>query len=241
MPVSTRRYSELRLAISDYLQQGNWQRLLEVCGTSDDEVSRTIAVIFTLYDPRNVWKFLDYVSELSTEERRQKRDSIATCCYTLGKMGQSDIKKTIILLKRFLLEDRFLKDPVIAALSNMWVLDRKNTSSILYDSWILGNDQSEDLQEASLRSVEYLTKESPNLSIDFLEKVDSLGDERKMASGIAQELISKYASPKRTPSEVDQQIMSSSLKQKKNQTSRKQEENKHKKKDKKKKKKGKRD
>jgi hypothetical protein len=191
VPVSTRRYTELKLAISDYVQRRNWTRLLELCGTSDDETAKTIAVIFTLYDPRNIWRFLDYVHTLSAEERREKRDSVATSCYIIGKMGQSDTEKSLNYLRSFLADDHMLRGPVTLALSNLWVLETKKTSSVILKSWVLRGEDNDDLQEVGIKSSEFLAIKAPEMVASFLLKVASIAD-RKAAAKAAEELISNY-------------------------------------------------
>jgi hypothetical protein len=192
MPVSTRRYLELRLTISDYLQRRSWMRLLEVCGTSDDETAKTIAVIFSLYDPKNTWKFLEYAAGLSAEERRRKRDSIATCCYIIGKMGQDNTSKALSLLRLFLSDDHMLRAPVLAALSNLWVLDTRKTATIVFDSWVMDDSENEDLQEIGIRSSEFLVSKEPRMILAFLKKVSALASQRKVASKISDELLEQY-------------------------------------------------
>ena len=110
------------------MQRGEWARLFEVCNANDDEASRTIAVIMSGYAPKNVWQFLDYVANLSSESRKQKRESVVTCCYIIGKIGQTDVKKSLSYLRQFLAEDPSIRDPALAALSNLWVLNPRTTS-----------------------------------------------------------------------------------------------------------------
>jgi hypothetical protein len=193
MPVTTKRYMELRFTISDYLQRRNWARLLDVCGTSDDETAKTIAVIFSLYDPKNVWKMLELAASLPVDERKKKRDTVATCCYIIGKMGQDDTAKGLGLLKQFLRDDRSVRDPVLAALSNLWVMDPKTTSSVILDSWIMDEDGSKDLQELGVKSTEYLASKEPKLVMGFLKKASTLSENRKIAAKISNELIARYA------------------------------------------------
>jgi len=189
MPVSIRRYTELKLAISDYLQRRNWSRLFELCGTSDDETAKTISVILTFYDSRRLWSFLDYVYKMPVNERREKRDSVATCCYVLGKIGQTRTERALDYLRKFLSEDHMLRSPVTAALSNLWVLDTKKTARIIWRKWILKGAENDDLQEVGVRSTEYLAKNAPeNVSL-FLLKVSSLGDKRRVAGRTAQEIL----------------------------------------------------
>jgi len=199
MPVSVRRYTELKLSISEYLQRRNWIRLFELCGTSDDETARTIAVILTLYDSRKIWSFLNYVHNLSEEERREKRDSVATACYVLGKIGHTKTEKSLDYLRRFLLDDHMLRAPVSAALSNLWVLATSTSCKVVMKKWILNNEDNDDLQEVGVRSSEYLAKNVPARISPFLRRVASLGAERKIASKAASELIeaTEIRSPRR--------------------------------------------
>ena len=191
MPISVRKYTELKLAISDYLQRRNWARLFELCGTSDEEAAKSIAVILTLYSSKLVWNFLDYVSKLSSEERREKRDSVATCCYVLGKMGQTNTEKALNFLRQFLLEDHMLRGPVTTALSNLWVLDTGKTKTTVMRKWILSREDNDDLQEIGVKSTQYLADEAPEKVSSFLKKVSSLGRERRAASKSADEIISE--------------------------------------------------
>lgn len=186
MPVSIRKYTELKLAVSDYLQRRNWIRLFEVCGTGDDETAKTIAVIFTFYDEREVWKFLKYVHDLDLETRREKRDSVATACFIVGKMGQSDVKKSLDYLRRFLSDDHMLQSPVTQALSNFWVISPRKTGRIILDSWISANN--DDLQKVGVMSSEYLGERAPNEVSGFLLKVSTL-DGKKVAARAARELL----------------------------------------------------
>jgi hypothetical protein len=189
MPVSIRKYTELKLAISDYLQRRNWTRLFELCGTSDDETAKTIAVIMTFYDPKRLWNFLDFVFKMPVEERKGRRDSVSTCCYVLGKIGQSRLETTLNYLRHFLVDDHMLRAPVSAALSNLWVLDTKKTARIILKQWVLKGAESDDLPEIGIRSSEYLAKNAPETISPFLLKVASLRDERKVAVRTAREIL----------------------------------------------------
>lgn len=191
MPVSIRRYTELKLAISDYLQRKNWTRLFELCGTGDEETAKTMAVILSLYSPKLVWSFLDYVFGLSSEERREKRDSVASCCYVIGKMGQTNADKALNYLRLFLLEDHMLRTPVTSALSNLWVLDTRKTMKIVMRNWVLNREENDDLQEVGVKSCGYLARGAPERLSSFLKKVSSLGLERKSASRSADEIIAE--------------------------------------------------
>ncbi len=195
MPVSIRRYTELKLAISDYLQRRNWARLFELCGTSDDETAKTIAVIMTFYDPRRLWHFLDFVFKMPIEERKERRDSVATCCYLLGKIGQTNTEKTLTYLRHFLLEDHMLRGAVTASLSNLWVMEAKKTARIILNQWVLKGRESDDLPEVGIRSGEYLAKNAPDAISSFLLKVASLGDEHKIAVRAAREILDEIGIP----------------------------------------------
>ena len=164
LPISTSLYTELRFAISDYFQRGEWARLFQVCGTNDDEASRTIAVIMVGYEPKSVWQFLDYVANLESEARQQKRESVATCCYIIAKIGQTNVPKSLLYLRQFLAEDSTMREPVSAALSNLWVLNSRITSSVLFNTWILKNDRNDMLQEVSVSSCAYLASNDPEES-----------------------------------------------------------------------------
>ena len=192
MPISTREYLELRLASSDYIQRASWDRLLELCGTTDDETSRTIAAIFSFYSPEKVWKFVEYAASLPPDQRKEKRDSMATIAYIIGKIGHSDLKKSLAVLKTLLSDDHMLRAPVSAALSNMWVLETTQTARDLFHNWIMEGEDNNDLQEVGVKSAEYLASQAPSSVAAVLKKVDSLGGERKPASRAAQELIAKY-------------------------------------------------
>jgi hypothetical protein len=189
MPVSIRKYTELKLAFSDYLQRRNWVRLFELCDTSDDETGKTIAAIMTLYDPKKVWSFVDYVHDLSREERRRRRDSVATVCFIIGKIGQTRTEKALADLRQFLLDDHMLRVPVNSALSNLWVLDTRKTSTNIMKKWVLNNEDSDDLQEIGVKSSEYLAKNAPEKVTLFLRKVASLDDDCKVAAKTAKEVI----------------------------------------------------
>ena len=171
-PVSTRRFSELRLTISDLLQTRNWDRLLDACGTSDPEVSKSIAVIFSLFSPENLWHLCNHALDLSLEERRLKRNSIVTVCYALGRVGNSDVKRSLSTLKKFLLSDHMLLSPVEAAMSNLWVLAPKIMSQEILRKWIQQNkDADEDLLRAGVSSCKYMFENSPESVLPFLKRV----------------------------------------------------------------------
>lgn len=172
--------------------------MFELCGTSDDEQSRIISNIFSLYEPKRIWKFVNYVSGLSPEDRRSRRASLRTVCYILGKIGQTDTKRALRILKLLLSDDHMLRSPALAALSNLWVLDTRATANILLKSWILAGEENDDLQEISVRSAEYLASEQPELVRRFLLRVSKLQHRAKISARIAEQLIETYASSKRS-------------------------------------------
>jgi hypothetical protein len=193
MPISTSLYTELRFTISDYLQRQDWARLYEVCGTDDDEAARTIGVIMSGYEPKSVWQFVDYAYGLDQDQRVQKPKSVATVCYILARMGQTNLKKTLSYLRQFLLENPALKGPVSVALSNMWVLSPSETSFSLLNDWILNSEGSdESLQDAAVESCEYLASNDLKKVSDFLEKISNLEGSRPAAKK-ARDLLRKYA------------------------------------------------
>jgi hypothetical protein len=190
MPVSTTRFTEVRFAISDLIQKEDWKSLFELGGTSDDEQSRMVATIVSNYDPRRVWRFVEYVYGIPPEVRRSRHDSIRTVCYLLGKMGQSNTRRALHLLRQFLSEDHALRAPVLASLSNLWVLDTRITSSALLRSWILNSEEDDDLQDVAVRSCEFLATEEPAGVSKFLLHVSKLED-RKPASRLAAQILSE--------------------------------------------------
>lgn len=170
MPISTGLYTELRFTISDYMQRGEWNRLFEVCGTDDDETARTIGVIMSGYNPKRVWEFVDYSSKLNVERRLEKATSVATVCYILARMGQTNIRRTLSVLRQLLWENRDLREPVASALSNMWVLDPHETSRLLLSSWTI-DGQTKAIQEVAVESCRYLGTHVPSRASNFLERV----------------------------------------------------------------------
>jgi hypothetical protein len=197
LPVTIRKYTELKLAISDYVQRRNWTRLFELCGTSDAETAKTIAVILTFYDPKRLWSFLEFVSRLSVADRREKRDSVATCCYLLGKIGQTRLEKSLDYLREFLASDHMLRGPVEAALSNLWVLNTKKTSDLVWNQWVIKAEENEDLQEIGVRSSEYLAKHAPERISSFLVKVASLDGSQKVAARTATQILEEIGISRR--------------------------------------------
>ena len=191
MPVSTRRYTELRYTIADLLQRENWASLFEICGTADDEQSKIISVIFSMYDPRRAWKLIDKTMDIPASERRSKRYSMRTICYILGKVGQSKTSRAIKALKIFLSDDHMLREPVNAALSNLWVLDTKITSTSLLE-WVSNSGDNDDIQEIAVRSCAYLASQDPSKVEKFLRKVSSMGKKARVASAIADSMITNF-------------------------------------------------
>ena len=129
------------------------------------------------YDPKTVWQFVDYSSKLDVERRLQKTNSVATLCYILARMGQTNIKRTLSILKQFLSEIFNLTDPVSSALSNMWVLNPRETSSLLLASWTVDR-KSETVQEVAVESCRYLGSHEPARVTNFLERVSRSNQKR---------------------------------------------------------------
>ncbi len=171
MPISTRRLTEIRFMISDFLQRGTWQELYNDCGTNDLELARSIANIFSMYEPAHVWKFTDYVTKLPADKRREKRDSTLVACLTLGRIGESDTRKALRALRLLLSDDHMLRQPVEASLSNLWVFDRRTTAKHLFESWILKAQGNNDLQEIAVLSSSYLCSQDPKSVEPFLKKI----------------------------------------------------------------------
>ena len=146
------------------------------------------------YEPKNVWQFLDNVANMKSEFRQQKSGSVLTCCYIIGKMGQTNVKKSLSYLRQFLVENPMMRDPVSAALSNLWVLNTRTTASILLNNWILKNDQNEALQEVGVSSCEYIASNDPKRVANFLLSVSAL-DEQSIAARTAKQLMKKYVPP----------------------------------------------
>lgn len=198
MTISTKHYIDLKYAISDCLQRDNWTTLFELCRTNDVEVSKTIAAIFPLYDPKSEWGFVDYVASLSSEERLHKWESVATVCYILGKIGNLNPRRAISDLRIFLSENRMLRSAVMAALSNIWVMNSRTTSDTIFKTWVLKSGGNEDLQEVAVKSCEYLASNEPSRVSSFLRKVSNLA-RKETASEVAKELISKYLPQRQAP------------------------------------------
>ncbi len=181
--------------VSDLLQTGDWAKLFENCGSNDPEIAKSVSGIFSMYDPVHVWKFVDYVLKLAPEIRRERRDSTAVVCYILGRIGHHDTKISLSALRTLLADDHMLRAPVIASISNLWILDRRTTERILFDSWILKGEDNNDLQEVAVRSVEYLLSQDPKQCEPFIRKIVRLADPKfRPARNAASELASGFLS-----------------------------------------------
>jgi hypothetical protein len=210
MPISTRRLTEIRLLISDLLQRGDWEKLFVDCGTGDLELARSIANIFGMFDPAHVWKFIDYVGKLPREKRKERRDSTLVTCLTIGRVGQVNPSKALKYLRLFLSDDHMLRQPVEASLSNLWVFDQRETQREIFNSWILGRDTNDDLQEIGVLSSAYLLSKEPKAVEPFLIRVlmlknsayaaaknaaKSLAEEYRMLSRIESRSINRKKEP----------------------------------------------
>jgi hypothetical protein len=193
MPISTRRLTEIRFMISDFLQRGAWQELYNDCGTNDLELARSEANIFSMFEPAHVWKFVDYVSKLPADKRREKRDSTLVVCLTIGRIGESNTRKGLRTLRLLLSDDHMLRQPVEASLSNLWVFDRRTTAKELFESWILKGQGNDDLQEIAVLSSAYLCSQDPRAVEPFLTKIVRLSNsDNSPAKEAAKNLAAKY-------------------------------------------------
>lgn len=196
MPLSAKRFSELRLLVSDLLQRGDWPRLFDSIGTNDPELAKAISGIFSMYDVEHVWRFVSYVKKLPAEIRRERRDSVAVVCYTLGRIGASKVEKSITTLRNLLVDDHMLRSAVAASLSNLWVLDTKKTEKTLFKFWILKASDNDDLQEISVRSSEYLLTKDKAFAKDFMKKLSALDERRfRAAKTAAREIFGEITYP----------------------------------------------
>lgn len=195
MPISTNLYTELRFTISDYVQRREWKRLFEACGTEDDEVAKTIAVIMGGYDPAHTWAFLDYALTLPRRIRLENEHAVATLCYILARMGQSNVRKSLSYLKELLSENQNLRDAALVSLSNLWVLETRKVSELLLKSWLLKNN-SEVLQDAAVRSCEYLAQHDPVKVSKYLGKVSTSANQA--AAKTARLIMKRYLEPKKS-------------------------------------------
>ena len=193
MPISTRRLTEIRFMISDLLQRGTWQELYNDCGTNDLELARSVANIFSMFEPSHVWKFVDYVTKLPADKRREKRDSTLVVCLTIGRIGKSNTRKALHTLRLLLSDDHMLRQPVEASLSNLWIFDTRTTAKELFESWILKGLGNDDLQEIAVLSLAYLCSQEPKTVEPFLTKIMKLNNSNIIAAkDAAKNLASEY-------------------------------------------------
>jgi hypothetical protein len=178
--------------ISDLIQRASWPELYENCGTSDMELAKSAANIFSMFESAHVWKFVDYVASLPADKRRERRDSTLVVCLTIGRIGQSDPKKGIRALQILLADDHMLRQAVEASLANLWVYDHKTTERELFDKWIIDNRENDDLQEIAVLSSDYLLTQEPEYVTSFLRKVLRLDSRYKSAYQAAKFLIMKH-------------------------------------------------
>ena len=193
MPISTRRLTEIRFMISDLLQRGAWEDLYNDCGTNDLELARSVANIFSMFEPAHVWKFVDHVAKLPADKRREKRDSTVVVCLTIGRIGESNTRKALNTLRLLLSDDHMLRQPVEASLSNMWVFDRRTTAKELFESWILKGQGNDDLQEMAVLSSTYLCSQDPKAVEPFLTRIMRLNSSNNLsAKNAAKSLVTQY-------------------------------------------------
>ena len=193
MPISTRRLTEIRFMISDLLQRGAWEDLYNDCGTNDLDLARSVANIFSMFDPAHVWKFVDHVAKLPPDKRREKRDSTVVVCLTIGRIGENNTTKALNTLRLLLSDDHMLRQPVEASLSNMWVFDRRTTAKELFESWILEAQGNDDLQEMAVLSSTYLLSQDPKAVEPFLTKIMRLNSSNNIsAKNAARSLLAQY-------------------------------------------------
>lgn len=193
MPISTRRLTEIRFMISDLLQRGAWDDLYNDCGTNDLELARSVANIFSMFDPAHVWKFVDHVAKLPADKRREKRDSTVVVCLTIGRIGENNTGKALSTLRLLLSDDHMLRQPVEASLSNMWVFDRRTTAKELFESWILKAQGNDDLQEMAVLSSAYLSSQDPKAAEPFLTRIMKLDSANYIsAKNAAKSLVREY-------------------------------------------------
>jgi hypothetical protein len=182
MPVSTRRFTEIRFKVSEELQRHAWQELYDSIGTNDLELARATANIFSMFDPREVWQFLNFVLKLPPEKKREKRNSTLVACFTLGRVGESDPEKAIKALRSLLIDDHMLRSAVEASLSNLWVYDLRITQRELYSAWIVKSGDNEDLQRTAVLSTRFILGQEPQLVVPFLTKVAQIKDPKNAAA-----------------------------------------------------------
>lgn len=211
MPISTKRFTEIRFMISDLLQRGSWHELFENCGTNDLDLAKSIANIFSMFEPTRIWRFVDYVTNLPQNARKQKRDSTLVAALVIGRVGKSDIKKSIRALRVLLSDDHMLRTPVEASLSNIWVFDPRTARKELFESWIINGEDNDDLQEIAVSSSEYLYQNDPQPVEEFLEKVlRTKESKQKPAVNAAKTLAAKYENGRRILKRYEKERINSS-------------------------------
>lgn len=193
MTISTKRFTEIRFMISDLLQRKAWEELYDNCGTNDLDLAKSVANIFSMFDPKHVWQFVNYVLKLPADKRRERRDSTLTVSLSIGRIGQSNPRKALSSLRTLLSDDHMLRTPVEASLANIWVFDRRTTERELLRSWIQSSHENDDLQEIAVRSCDYVCSQDPKQVVPFLKKVLRLNDPKyRPAQVAAKELALKY-------------------------------------------------
>lgn len=198
MPISNKRFTEIRFMISDLLQRGAWQELYENCGTSDYELAKSVANIFSMFQDPPIWKYANYVSKLEPEKRREHRDSTLVVCLTLGKIGKSDVTRAIKLLRIFLSDDHMLRAATQDALANLWIYDKRASAGELYDSYILKGEDNDDLQHVAVGSSDLLLSHDPKSVAPFMNRVLAITNPKlRTAVSVARELHAKYKIPTR--------------------------------------------
>jgi hypothetical protein len=196
MPISAKRFTEYKYRISELFQKRDWEGLLRVCCTEDYDQKRSIAAIFSLHDPANVWRLVKWSSSLSVEKRRELREGIATICLIIGKIGQTNLVSSLAILRKFLSDDHMLRLAVSMSLSNLWVLESKRCAKVLFQNWILGSEDNEDLQEIATSSIDYLASQDSKLARPFLVRVASLATSKPAFSPAGREanvIMEKYS------------------------------------------------
>lgn len=193
MPISNKRFTEIRFMISDMIQRKAWDELYENCGTNDLDLAKSVANIFSLFDPKHVWQFVDHVLKIPADTRRERRDSTLTVALAIGRIGQDDPEKALRSLRTLLSDDHMLRTPVEASLANLWIYDRKAAEDQVLGSWIQSNHENDDLQEIGVRSSDYLYSQDPEQVEPFLKKVLRLDDTKyRAARNAAREIALKY-------------------------------------------------
>jgi len=193
MPISNKRFTEIRFMISDMIQRKAWEELYENCGTNDLDLAKSVANIFSMFDPKHIWQFVDHVLRIPADTRRERRDSTLTVSLAIGRIGQDDPEKALRSLRTLLSDDHMLRTPVEASLANLWIYDRRTTEDQVLTSWIQSNHENDDLQEIGVRSCDYLYSQDPKQVEPFLQKVLRLDDTKyRAAKNAAKEIALKY-------------------------------------------------